>query len=111
MHAGRMRYAITVRRREVVPGDPGGVSRGDFVDAFTTRASFSQFSSIKAAEAGLAEDQAHGLLTVYICAQNRSITVADRIRIEGAEWSVESVSTPDRNRGSIKIGVARKMGG
>ncbi|MBY6242836.1 head-tail adaptor protein [Methylosinus sp. Sm6] len=111
MQAGRMRYAITIRRRELLPDDPDGAPRGDFADAFTTRAAFVQLSALKAAEAGLVEDQAHGVLTVYDCAQNRSITVADRVRIEGVDWSIESVSIPDRMWRSIKIGVARKMGG
>jgi head-tail adaptor len=111
MLAGRMRYAVTIRRREVLADDPGGVPRGDFVDAFTTRAGFAQISAVKAAEAGLAEDQEHGQLTIYDCAQNRTITVADRLRLSGAEWSIESVAVPDKARRWIMIGVTRKIGG
>lgn len=111
MQAGRMRYRVAILRRELLPDDQDGAPRGDFAPAFTTRAAFAQLSALKAAEAGLVEDQAHGVLTVYDCAQNRSITVADRIAIEGVEWSVESVSIPDKMWRSIKIGVARKMGG
>ncbi|ATQ67736.1 MULTISPECIES: head-tail adaptor protein [Methylosinus] len=111
MQAGRMRYLVTIRRREVIPGDPGGVPRGDYADAFTTRAAFAQLSAMKAAEAGLVEDQAHGQLTVYDCAQNRTITAADRISFAGADWSIESVQLPDKLRRWIKIDVARKIGG
>jgi head-tail adaptor len=111
MLAGRMRYSVTILRRAVVLGDPGGAPRGDFTDAFTTRASFKQASGAKAVEAGLAEDQARGLLRVYDCTQNRTINVADRIRVEGREWAVESVSLPDRTRRFIEIVVARKIGG
>jgi head-tail adaptor len=111
MLAGRMRYAVTILRRADVPGNPGGVARGDFADAFTTRASFKQASGVKALEAGLVEDQSRGLLRVYDCAQNRTITVADRIGLESAEWSIETVSLPDKVRRHIEITVARKIGG
>lgn len=111
MLAGRMRYSIAILRRAVVPGDPGGVPRGDFSDAFATRASFKQASGAKAIESGLVEDQARALLRVYDCAQNRTITVADRILLEGSEWSIETVSRPDRIRRHIEITVVRKIGG
>jgi hypothetical protein len=35
------------------------------------------------------------VLRIYDCAQNRSITPADRIRIDGVEWAVENVLLPD----------------
>jgi head-tail adaptor len=111
MLAGRMRYAITIRRRAILPGDPGGVARGDFSNAFTTRASFKQENGFKAVESGFAEDQTRGVLRIYDCAQNRTITLADRIRIEGVEWAIENVSLPDRFRRHIEITAARKIGG
>jgi len=111
MLAGKMRYAVTIRRRSVVTGDPGGVPRGPYADAFTTRAQLRQESGAKMIEAGVAEDQRRSLLRVYDCAQNRTITSADRVRIDGVEWSIQSVSTPDRVANWIEIVIVRKIGG
>lgn len=111
MLAGRMRYSVTILRRADIPDNPGGVARGDFSDAFATRASFKQASGAKALEAGLVEDQTRGVLRVYDCAQNRTINVADRIRLEDVEWSIETVALPDRVRRHIEITVSRKFGG
>lgn len=111
MLAGRMRHKITIRRRAVLVGDPGGMARGDFADAFSTRAWLKQENGVKAFESGLAEDQARVLLRVYDCARNRSITAADRITINGEDWSIDTVAAPDPARKLIEIIAIRKIGG
>jgi SPP1 family predicted phage head-tail adaptor len=111
MLAGRMQYVVTIRRRSVVAGDPGGVPRGPFADAFTTRAWIKQENGAKAIEAGVAEDQARVLVRIYDCARNRAINAADRIKIDGQDFSIESVALRDRGRNMIEIIAVRKIGG
>lgn len=111
MIAGRMRYIITIRRRALRPGETDGNPRGEYYDAFTTRASFQQTPGVKAVEAGVGEDQNRALLRIYDCAQNRTITAADRVLVDGQNWSIETVSRPDRVRRYIEIVIVRKLGG
>ena len=111
MLAGRMRHKITIRRRSVEPGDPGGVPRGPFADVFSTRAWLRQENGVKALEAGIGEDQARVLLRVYDCAQNRTITAADRVFVNGQDWSIDTVAAPDPVKNMIEIIAVRKLGG
>jgi head-tail adaptor len=111
MLAGRMRDKITIRRRSVESGAPGGNARGAFVDAFSTRAWTVQQNGVKTVEAGLAEDQARMVLRVYDCARNRTITAADRVKIDEEEWSIETVARPDKVRRMIEMILVRKLGG
>jgi head-tail adaptor len=116
MHAGRMSYKVTVRRRAVIAGNPGGDARGDFADAFVTRAALKQRNGFSRAEAGLLENMNVAVLRVYSSAQNRTITIADRLRIEGpnlpaGEWAVDNVNLPDATRRHIEITVIQRIGG
>jgi head-tail adaptor len=116
MLAGRMNYKVTVLRRAVVPGNPGGDPRGEFAVAFATRATLKQSNGFRRADAGLLEDQSAIVLRVYSSAAARTVTIADRLRLEGpgltpAEWSVEAVSVPDAARRHIEITALRRIGG
>lgn len=116
MHAGRMNYRVTVLRRAVVAGNPGGDARGDFAEAFTTRAALRQQNGFTKAEGGFLQDMNAAVLRVYDCARNRTITIGDRLRIEGpnvppAEWAVDSVNLPDFNRRHIEISAVQRIGG
>lgn len=83
-----MVYRVTVLRRSVVAGNPGGLARGSLSAAFTTRAAFKQANGFAAAQSGLVEDQARGVLRVYSHEKARSITIADRLLIDGPGASV-----------------------
>lgn len=117
MHAGRMTYKVTVRRRAVIAGNPGGDARGDFADVFVTRAALKQKNGFSRVEAGLLENMNVAVLRLYSAsAQNRTITIADRLRIEGpnlpaGEWAVDNVSLPDAARRHIEITVIQRIGG
>lgn len=93
MIAGRMRHRVTVLRRAVVAGNPDGNARADFVTAFTTRAALMQKSGVKRLEAGLYQDQGAAVMRVYSNENTRSITIADRLLIEGPGLAVATHAT------------------
>ncbi|WP_281931486.1 hypothetical protein [Methylocystis iwaonis] len=111
-----MAYKVTVRRRAVIAGNPGGDARGDFADAFVARAALKQKNGFSRVEAGLLENMNVAVLRVYSSAQSRTITIADRLRIEGpnlpaGDWAVDNVSLPDAARRHIEITVIQRIGG
>jgi head-tail adaptor len=85
--------------------------RGDFVEAFATWCGWRVASPRQLVEAGLAEDVTTIVARVHNTLRNRSITLADRARLAGAEYAVVSVSPPDRAGGFIEIALAQRIGG
>ena len=97
----------TIRRRPVV----GGVVRGEFANVFTTTAGWRPLQGATVVEFGLSQDETGLMLRVQDCAQNRSITHADRMTFLGGDWTIVSTNPPDRVTGSISIILKKSIGG
>lgn len=121
MLAGTMRYRLTVMRRAIIPGNPGGDPRGDYAPAFTARAALKQKNAFNQAEAGFVENMNVIVLRVYANTDTNTITIADRLKIEGpnappspspsVDWAVDSVNIPDAGRRHIEITAISRIGG
>jgi head-tail adaptor len=102
---------LAILRRAVIPGDPGGVARGDFAPIFSTWCTWRNLSAQQIVEAGLAEDAAEVVARVNDNSRNRAISIADRAILRGQQYAIVRVGLPDRAGGFIEIMLSRKTGG
>ena len=98
---------ITVLRQGVVAGNPGGNSRSEYQDAFWAYADMQQESGRSVVQAGLQNDEVGIVLRVNDSAANRTITIADRIRLMDREFAIQTVGLPDRLTSSITLTVTQ----
>lgn len=111
MPAGQRDKRVTIRRRAVEAGNPGGVARGEFSDAFTLWGRMIQAQGHRIVEGAIAEDATPVTIRFRDCAQARSITVADRAVILGRECAIISAGLPDRRGGFVDILVSTQRAG
>lgn len=113
--SGRMRYRLTLLRRAVVAGNPGGVARGEFVAVYEARCVLRQASATQQVAAGVAEDPTRLSIRIRDCAAARQITAADRARLHlGAatrDYAIDSVQMPDAINRTIDLVLVRKAAG
>lgn len=113
--AGRMRYRLTILRRAVVAGNPGGVARGDFEEVYGARCSLKQASATQQVAGGLAEDPIRISVRIRDCAEARAITAADRARLHrgdaARDYAIDSVQEPDAINRTIDLVLVRKAAG
>jgi hypothetical protein len=102
---------LAILRRPVVVGDPNGDPRGDFATVFSTWCSWRVSTSQRQDEGGLAEDVTAIVVRVNDGVRNRTISLADRAVLNGANYAVASTSPPDRVGGFIEISLKRQLGG
>lgn len=107
MSLGASVETITILRR---PTTSGGEPRGDFATAFTTAAGWRVMGGQRAIEFGLAQDETAITLRVWDCAQNRTITLADRLIFKGDNYEILSANPPSRITGTIDVSAKRRMG-
>ncbi|MGY2052955.1 phage head completion protein [Methylobacterium sp. JK268] len=105
--AGSLDRLVTIRRRPQV----GTTSRGPYEDAFKTWGSFRALSVREAIEAGRVQNIENGTLMVRNGPETRTITVADRVMIQGRDFAIEGVGVPDIRTGLIMLAVASGLGG
>lgn len=110
MRFGPNRKRILLRRRAATD-HAGGVERGDYADAFHTWASWRAQTGQPLTEAGFVQDDIGLVLRVNRTANNRTISIADRIVFNGEDYAIASVSPPDRLGGFIEISLKRHIGG
>lgn len=111
MRFGPNSAKLGILRRAVLPGDPGGVARGDYAFFFSTWCSWRNISGQQLVEAGLVEDAANVVARVNDNASNRTITDADRAQLRGQTYAIVRVGLPDRVGGFIEMTLTRKIGG
>ena len=88
--AGDLRERITILRRVVQP--VLGQERGAFVEVLKRWALW-RFTAARAViEGGRSNDGAEGKFTVRDCSQTRLITHADRVRWNGQDYTIISVT-------------------
>ena len=116
MRAGRMNRRVTIRRRAVVAGNPGGVPRGDFADVFSVWGEVKQAIASQQVEAGFSGDPITAIIRVYDSAQARTISANDRLAIagmpgvgSGEDFAIDSVALPELARRTIDLRIVRKM--
>jgi head-tail adaptor len=110
MRFGSNQAKINILRRSA-GGNSGGVARGSFEAAFETFASWRQNQGREQVAGGVADDVIQVLLRVNNTAQNRTITAADRVELNGTQYPIASVGLPDRLGNFIDFVLERKRAG
>lgn len=111
MRFGPNSAKATILRRPVVAGAARGVARGDYAAVFTTWMSWRYQSGREIVEAGLAQDAIDLVLRLQASLRNRTITAADRLTLDGADYDIVTVAPRDRVGGFIELTVRRHKGG
>ena len=108
MDSGKFDQRMAVKRR---PIDANNV-RGDFALVFTTWAQVMQFPPrVRSPDqaGGIVEDAVNVVARVRDCSQNRTITNADRVAIQGSEFAVLNAGLPVRIGQFIELILSRQL--
>jgi head-tail adaptor len=108
--AGQFDHRVTLRRRAALAEG----ERGDFADIFTVWANVRMTSANEAVQGGRPQDLESGVITVRKSTQTLSITIADRLVLDGnsdKDFAIVSVPPPDRRAATIAIGIQSRPGG
>ena len=113
MDSGRFEHRAEFLRRPAILDEQGQDTgdRGDYAPAFTLSANFRPQSIREAAQGGAAQNVEAGILTVRDTAQTRTVTNADRVKVQGRDFAVEGVGLPDRRTGLIALNISSNLGG
>lgn len=111
MRAGRLDLRVTFTRRVPVPGRPH--DRSDTYAPFHADepAEYRRLSGTETLEGGRLSDVEQGTLIVRDSPENRAITAADRVLIEGRDFAIKTVPVPVRRLRRIEMTVACELGG
>lgn len=103
MRAGRLDRRVTFRRRE-----KGATirDRGEFQDLVEVWGDYRRTSGREVIEAGRQLNIEEGTLRVRWPGPGDSVTIDDRVVIDGRERAIKGIGTPDRRSGFIEFIVS-----
>lgn len=106
--AGELHFRVTVLRREAITNVAGN-ERGNFIEWFSTRGRFTQLSATQTALIGQTQDAIVGTLTIRDRPEIDQLTNAERVVVNGSEFSIDSVPLKDLT-GFRDIRIRRVIG-
>ncbi len=107
--AGDLTERVMLLRRPV--GTEPGQERGDFEVAFQRWAAWRFMGARSLAEGGRDIDAADGRLVLRADPDTKTITIADRLRWNGFDWSIVSVTPSTRDWPFIECFINRNRNG
>lgn len=108
MQPGKFDTRLAILRRGLVAGERTGA----FFEVFSTWcAQTRQTAPRPMVEGGLASDVLDITVRVRDCAQNRTISNADRVTLQGADFAVVNTGLPDRLYQTIELTLRRQIAG
>lgn len=111
MRFGANSEKITVLREGIIAPDASGNTRSTHVAAWATWANWRLAGSRPVVDGNLAQDASDLVIRVNDSPRNRTLSIADRIRMRSGTYAIVSSSPPDRSGGFVEITIRRQIGG
>ncbi|WP_119270860.1 phage head closure protein [Taklimakanibacter deserti] len=104
--AGTLNKRVTFQHELRTPDGGGGFAR-EWSEIATVWGGFSPERGSERLEAGRLEGSLFGVLRVRSSPTTRTVKVADRVKIDGVDHQIRSISNPDQRNRMLDILVER----